>query len=273
MQERVLEGQLESLEVVAIGETVFGETVEVSEAVALGEIVGLGETVGFGGLGAKLNWLRAAVLGANDGVVSGAGITIGVAAVDPTNLSAIMLAAVAGMLAGASAMAMGEYVSVSSQRDTEEALIAKERHDLQHHPEAEFDELVEVYVRQGLSHPTARTVVAELTAHNPLAAHLRAEFGVHQEELTTAWHASFASAVAFTSGFLLPLSSMVLLPASLRIPITVMVGLVGLFLTGWTSAVISGYPLTRPIARNVIGGGLAMLLTWGISRLFGVAMG
>src|SRR5512141_2624841 len=139
------------------------------------------ETVGFGGLGAKLNWLRAAVLGANDGVVSGAGITIGVAAVEPANLAAIMLAGVAGLLGGATAMAMGEYVSVSSQRDTEEALIAKERHDLTHTPIEEFDELVGVYQNQGLSEATARTVVRELTAHNPLAAHLRAEYGVHPE--------------------------------------------------------------------------------------------
>ena len=228
------------------------------------------ETVGFGGLGAKLNWLRAAVLGANDGVVSGAGITIGVAAADPANLSAIMLAGVAGLLAGATAMAMGEYVSVSSQRDTEEALIAGERHDLLHTPQEEFEELVAVYRGQGLSEATARTVVEELTAHNMLAAHLRAEFGVHQEELTTPWHAALASAISFTGGFLLPLVSMLLCPAGLRIPVTVVVGLVGLFITGWTSAVISGSPKIRPILRNVVGGSIAMLLTWSISRFFGV---
>ncbi len=231
------------------------------------------ETVGFGGLGTKLNWLRAAVLGANDGIVSGAGITIGVAAADPANLSAIMLAGVAGLLAGASAMAMGEYVSVSSQRDTEEALIAKERHDLDHAPDEEFDELVDVYQRQGLSEATARTVVAELSAHNRLAAHLRAEYGVHQDELTTPWHAAFASALSFTAGFALPLVSMVLCPASIRIVVTVVVGLVGLFATGWTSAKISGSPMTRPIVRNVVGGSAAMLLTWGISRIFGVTTG
>jgi vacuolar iron transporter family protein len=231
------------------------------------------ETVGFGGLGAKLNWLRAAVLGANDGVVSGSGITIGVAAADPTNLHVIMLAGVAGLLAGASAMAMGEYVSVSSQRDTEEALISKERHDLEHAPEEEFDELVDVYRGQGLSEATARTVVEELSAHNTLAAHLRAEYGVHQDELTTPWHAAIASAVSFTAGFLLPLASMLLCPAGLRIPITVIVGLVGLFITGWTSAVISGSSKIRPIVRNVLGGSVAMLLTWSISRLFGVGTG
>jgi vacuolar iron transporter family protein len=232
-----------------------------------------GETVGFGGLGTKLNWLRAAVLGANDGVVSGSGITIGVAAANPANLDAILLAGVAGLLAGASAMAMGEYVSVSSQRDTEEALIAKERHDLRHTPEEEFDELVEVYRRQGLSDETARTVVHELSSHNLLAAHLRAEYGVHPEELTTPWHAAFASAVSFTAGFMLPLASMILSPADLRIVVTVAVGLVGLFITGVVSARISGFPLTRPIARNVIGGSIAMALTWAISRLFGVGMG
>lgn len=231
------------------------------------------ETVGFGGLGATLNWLRAAVLGANDGVVSGSGITIGVAAADHTNLPAIMLAGVAGLLAGASAMAMGEYVSVSSQRDTEEALVSRERHDLEHTPREEFDELVEVYRGQGLTEATARTVVQELTAHNALAAHLRAEYGVHQDELTTPWHAAIASAVSFTGGFMLPLASMLICPAELRIPVTVVVGLVGLFFTGLTSALISRSKKMRPIVRNVIGGSIAMLLTWGISRFFGVGAG
>lgn len=229
------------------------------------------ETVGFGGLATKLNWLRAAVLGANDGVVSGSGITIGVAAANPSDLHAIMVAGIAGLLAGASAMAMGEYVSVSSQRDTEEALISRERHDLQHTPEEEFDELVEVYERQGLSNGTARKVVEELTAHNVLAAHLRAEYGVHQDELTTPWHAAIASALSFTAGFVLPLAAMFLAPDALRIPVTVVVGLVGLFITGWMSAVISESRWTRPILRNVVGGSVAMLLTWGISQLFHVS--
>ena len=112
-----------------------------------------------------------------------------------------------------------------------------------------------------------------MTAHNPLAAHLRAEFGVHQEELTTPWHAAIASAVSFTAGFLLPLTSMVLCPPALRIPVTVMVGLAGLFLTGWTSAVISGSSARRPIVRNVIGGAIALLATWAVSHAFGVGLG
>jgi VIT1/CCC1 family predicted Fe2+/Mn2+ transporter len=121
---------------------------------------------------------------------------------------------------------------------------------------------------------TARTVVEELTAaHNVLAAHLRAEYGVHQDELTTPWHAAFASAVSFTAGFLLPPASMLLCRDGLRIQVTVSVGLVGLIFTSWTSSVISRSQKTRPIIRNVIGGSVAMLLTWGISRFFGVGTG
>ncbi len=231
------------------------------------------ETIGFGGLGARLNWLRAGVLGANDGFVSGAGICIGVAAANPTNTAAILTAGVAGLLAGASAMAMGEYVSVSSQRDTEVALIAKERRDLAATPEDEFDELVEVYRGQGLSEATARQVVTELTEHDPLAAHLRAEYGIHQDELVNPWHAAAASAIAFTSGFLLPLLVMVLTPVAIRIPATVVISVIGLMVTGWVSAHISDSAKGHPILRNAIGGSLAMALTWGIGHLFSVVAG
>jgi len=127
-----------------------------------------------------------------------------------------------------------------------------------------------VYRRQGLTEGTARAVVRELTAHNPLGAHLRAEYGVHQDELTTPWHAAFASAVSFTAGFLLPLAAMALCPADYRIPATVLVGLVGLLITGTVSATISGSPKMRPIVRNIVGGAIAMALTWSIGHLFGV---
>lgn len=231
------------------------------------------ETIGFGGLGARLNWLRAGVLGANDGLVSGSGICIGVAAADPTNTPAIVTAGIAGLLAGACAMAMGEYVSVSSQRDSEKALIAKERHDLACTPNEEFDELVSVYKGQGLTESTARLVVKELTAHDPLAAHLRAEYGIHQDELTNPWHAAAASAIAFTSGFVLPLLAMVLVPAAFRIPITVAICVIGLYATGWLSAFISNSGKAQPVLRNVLGGSAAMALTWGIGHLFGVIAG
>jgi VIT1/CCC1 family predicted Fe2+/Mn2+ transporter len=231
------------------------------------------ETIGFGGLGARLNWLRAGVLGANDGLVSGSGICIGVAAANPTNTPAILTAGFAGLLAGACAMAMGEYVSVSSQRDSEKALIAKERHDLTHTPTEEFDELVSVYEGQGLTESTARLVVKELTAHDPLAAHLRAEYGIHQDELTNPWHAAAASAVAFTTGFVLPLLAMMLIPATFRIPVTVAICIVGLYATGWLSAFISNSTKWQPIIRNVLGGSAAMALTWVIGHLFGVVAG
>ena len=232
------------------------------------------ETVGFGGLGARLNWLRAGVLGANDGLVSGAGICLGVAAANPANTPAILTAGVAGLLAGSAAMAMGEYVSVSSQRDTEEALIQKERHDLTHTPAEEFEELVAVYQGQGLTESTARLVVEELTGHDPLAAHLRAEYGIHQEELTNPWHAALASAISFTSGFVLPLLAIVLLPVGVRMPATLAVALLGLGVTGWISAHISGAEKKHhPMVRNLLGGGAAMALTWGIGHLFGVAVG
>lgn len=231
------------------------------------------EVVGFGGLGARLNWLRAGVLGANDGLVSGAGLCIGVAAADPGNSPAILTAGVAGLLAGACAMAMGEYVSVSSQRDTEVALIERERRDLAETPELEFDELVEVYRGQGLSETTARLVVEELSAHDALAAHLRAEYGIHQHELTNPWHAAAASAIAFTSGFMLPLLAMMLLPMSLRIPLTLAVAALGLLATGWVSGHVSESAKYQPIIRNVLGGSAAMALTWAIGHLFGVVTG
>lgn len=229
-------------------------------------------TVGFGGIGAKLNWLRAGVLGANDGIVSGSGLLVGVAAASHDN-AVILTAGVAGLLAGALSMAMGEYVSVSSQRDTERALILKEQYDLEHTPDVEFEELVEVYRGQGLTDATARQVVSELTSHDPLGAHLRAEYGVHQEELTNPWHAAFASALAFLAGWILPLAAMLLSPAATRIEVTVVTALVTLAMTGWISGTFSGTPRRVPVLRNMLGGGVAMALTWGIGRLFGVALG
>lgn len=230
------------------------------------------EVVGFGGLTAKLNWLRAAVLGANDGAVSGSGIMIGVAAADPSNLTAIMIAGIAGLAAGASAMAMGEYVSVSSQRDTEESLIVQERDLLKKDPAGQVQELVDVYMGQGLSQETARVVAQELTAHDALAAHLRTKHGVHEEELTTPWHAAVASGASFTSGFLLPIIAMLASPAELRIPVTLVAGVIALFLTGFISATISESPKTKPILRNVVGGTAAMIVTWVIGHFFGVAV-
>lgn len=224
-----------------------------------------------GGLGSRLNWLRAGVLGANDGIVSGSGLLIGVAAADPGASAAIVGAGVAGLLAGAAAMAMGEYVSVSSQRDSERAVVALESSELAADPDAELAELVTAYQRQGLTEDTARRVAHEMTQHDALAAHLQTEFGMRPDELTNPWHAALASALAFTLGSLLPLLTMILAPSGARIWCTIVAAVVGLLATGWTSATISGSPKLAPIARNVIGGCVAMALTWTIGRLFGVA--
>ena len=165
-----------------------------------------------GGLAARLNWLRAGVLGANDGIVSTAGLVVGVAAAT-TARSPIVTAGIAGLAAGAVAMALGEYVSVSSQRDTERALLAKERTELEQHPHRELAELAGIYQAQGLSKATANQVARELTAHDAYAAHVHAELGIDPSELTNPWHAAGASAASFTLGALLPVLA-ILLPAA-----------------------------------------------------------
>src|SRR5688572_24437937 len=155
-------------------------------------------------LSQRLNWLRAGVLGANDGIVSVAGIVVGVAGATSSR-GAILTAGVAGVLAGAVSMALGEYVSVSSQRDTERALLDKERRELAEAPDEEFAELVSLYQGKGLSESTARAVAEELTAHDAFAAHVDVELQLDPDNLTNPWQAAFASAVAFTVGSLLPL--------------------------------------------------------------------
>ena len=221
-----------------------------------------------GAINTKLNWLRAGVLGANDGIVSVAGIVIGVAAAT-TDRGPIFTAGVAGLVAGALSMALGEYVSVSTQRDTEQALLAKERQELIEQPEAEFEELVGLYRAKGLSSETARTVAQELTEHDAFAAHIDAELGIDPDELTNPWHAAISSAVSFTVGALLPMLAILLLPPAPRIPVTFVAVLIGLAITGWVSARLGGADPRRATQRVVIGGALAMAITYGI----GLAMG
>jgi VIT1/CCC1 family predicted Fe2+/Mn2+ transporter len=219
------------------------------------------------GLAARLNWLRAAVLGANDGIVSTAGLVIGVAAAT-TARSPILTAGIAGLAAGAVAMALGEFVSVNSQRDTEQAVLKKERAELDDDPARELAELGALYRAQGLSAHTAELVAQELSAHDAFAAHAHTELGINPAELTNPWQAAASSAVSFTLGGLLPVLA-ILLPASIRIPITFIVVLLALALTGFISARIGGAPPTRAIARIVLGGALAMLVTFGIGQLVG----
>ena len=221
------------------------------------------------GASSTLNWLRAAVLGANDGVVSVASIVVGVAGASDTT-GFIITAGVAGLVAGALSMAVGEYVSVSTQRDTELALLAKERRELEEQPELELAELTAIYESKGLSPTTARTVAAELTAHDAFAAHVDAELHIDPNDLTNPWHAAFASAASFFTGAIIPLIAIALPPASIRIPVTFAAVLVVLIITGTLSAYAGGANKTRATVRVVVGGILAMIITFGIGKLFGV---
>lgn len=223
-------------------------------------------------MASKLNWLRAGVLGANDGVVSTAGIVVGVAAATVAR-GPIWTAGIAGLAAGAVSMALGEYVSVSTQRDTERALLTKEKRELREDPLAELDELAGLYEGKGLSPATARLVAEELTDHDAFAAHAEVELGIDPDELTNPWLAAVSSALSFTIGALLPLVAILLPPVSLRIPVTVVAVLVALSITGAVSARLGGAPIARPVARNVLGGGLALAFTFAIGHLVGGAIG
>ena len=224
-----------------------------------------------GSVSAKLNWLRAGVLGANDGIVSTAGIVVGVAAASASP-GPILTAGVAGLVAGAVSMALGEYVSVSTQRDTEQALLSKERGELSEDPAAELDELAALYEAKGLSTATARTVAEELTDHDAFAAHADVELGIDPTDLTNPWHAALSSAVAFTVGALLPLIAILLPPPAFRIPVTVAAVLVALVITGAASAALGGASKQRAVTRNVVGGGLALAITYLIGHLVGAAV-
>lgn len=224
-----------------------------------------------GSVAAKLNWLRAGVLGANDGIVSTAGIVVGVAAATVAR-GPILTAGIAGLAAGAVSMALGEYVSVSTQRDTERALLHKEIEELRDDPAAELDELAALYEAKGLTPATARTVAEELTDHNPLLAHAEVELGIDPEELTNPWQAASSSALSFTLGALLPLIVILAPPTAWRIPATVLAVLLALLVTGAVSAGLGGAPQGRAMLRNVIGGGLALAVTYAIGHVVGAAI-
>jgi vacuolar iron transporter family protein len=221
-----------------------------------------------GGIGARLNWLRAGVLGANDGIVSTAGIVIGVAAAT-TSTAAIATAGIAGLAAGALSMGAGEYVSVSTQRDTEQALLAKERRELHEMPDEELDELTEIYEGKGLRPELAREVAVALTHHDALGAHAEAELGIDPKALTNPWHAAWASMISFTCGALLPLLAVLLTPVSARVPVTAVAVGLALLVTGWSSANLGGAPRRPAVVRNVLGGLVAMAVTYGIGLAVG----
>lgn len=219
--------------------------------------------------GKKLNWLRASVLGANDGIVSVASILVGVAAAS-NSTSFILTAGVAGLFAGALSMGVGEYVSVSTQKDTQKALLEKERLELIDSPEEEFEELALIYKEKGLSSETAHKVAQELTDHDAFAAHVDAELGIDPSELTNPWHALYASTLSFFCGGILPLILIIFSPVSLRIPITFIGVLIVLIFIGALSAYAGGADKIKAVARVVTGGILAMAITFGVGKIFGV---
>jgi VIT1/CCC1 family predicted Fe2+/Mn2+ transporter len=181
----------------------------------------------------------------------------------------ILTAGIAGLVGGAISMALGEYVSVSSQSDSERALIVKEKRELLEMPAEELQELAGLYQAKGLRPETAHQVALELTAHDAVAAHLSAELNIDENDVVSAWHAAGASAVAFTIGALLPLFAILLPPAAWRVPATFAAVLIALALTGWISAQLGGSSRTKSILRVVIGGAIALIATYGIGSLLG----
>ena len=222
-------------------------------------------------IGPKLNKLRAAVLGANDGIVSIAGLVFGVAGATAES-SVIVATGIAGIAAGVISMAVGEYVSVSSSRDSEHALLAKEKFELQAYPEQEFKELQSIYEKKGLSKETAQKVAEELTQHNAFLAHAEAELKIDPEHLTNPLQAAFASSGAFFLGALIPLIAIALPSPDIRVPIAVGAVLLALSVTGFVSASIGGGGKTKAVLRVVLGGILAMAITYGIGTLVGSAL-
>ncbi len=224
------------------------------------------------GLAQRLNWLRAGVLGANDGIVSTAAVVVGVAGAT-SEVGPVLIAGLAALVGGAISMALGEYVSVSSQRDSEHALIQKESRELADDPEAELAELVGLYEAQGLSRETATRVATELTASDALKAHLSVELNIDVDDVVSPWAAALASAVAFTIGAILPMLTILLVPVEVRVPLTFVAVLIALAVTGYLAAWIGGARRGRAILRTVIGGALALGATYGVGALFGVATG
>jgi VIT1/CCC1 family predicted Fe2+/Mn2+ transporter len=220
-------------------------------------------------VGTRLNWLRAAVLGANDGIVSTAGVVMGVAGATDDS-GTIVLAGIAALTAGALSMGAGEYVSVSTQRDSEKSILHLEATELRQMPDTEERELAKMYVEKGLSQETAARVARELTEHDALRAHADIEFGIDPDNLTNPWHAAWASMLAFTVGALLPLLIVAFVPPQTRILVTVLSVVAALALTGFASARIGLSPRLPAVLRNVGGGVLAMGVTYLIGMYAGV---
>ena len=219
----------------------------------------------------KLGWLRAAVLGANDGIVSTASLIVGVAAASGSS-QAILIAGVAALVAGALSMAAGEYVSVSAQSDTENADLARERRELTEETESEREELTRIYIGRGVEAGLARSVALQLMEHDALGAHARDELGISDLTAAKPLQAAVASAASFATGAALPLLVVLLSPVGVLIPVTIAVSLVCLVVLGVASARTGGANPLRAALRVLVWGGLAMGITAGVGRLFGATV-
>ncbi len=219
----------------------------------------------------RIGWLRAAVLGANDGIVSTASLIVGVAAAEPSR-AAILIAGVAGLAAGAMSMAAGEYVSVSSQADTEAADLAKEREALANDPDEERQELAQIYVGRGVEPGLAHEVAGQLMAHDDIGAHARDELGISETVASRPVQAALTSAGTFAAGAALPLAVAALVPVAAAIPSVSAAALIALGILGATSAKAGGAPAGKAVFRVVFWGALAMAVTAGIGRLVGTAV-
>ncbi|MEV7784914.1 VIT family protein [Streptomyces sp. NPDC088106] len=216
----------------------------------------------------RLNWLRAGVMGANDGIVSTAALVVGVAGAAVSN-SALLASGVAAVAAGALSMAVGEYVSVSSQRDSQVAELALERSQLQADPAGELDQLTGMIQARGIDADLARPVAVQLTKKDALTAHARLELGIDPDELINPWHAGLSSMLTFIIGGLVPLLAILLAPRSIAVGVTVVAVVLALGATGSISAHLGGASKLRAVTRVVIGGLGAMVVTYAIGLLVG----
>jgi vacuolar iron transporter family protein len=220
---------------------------------------------------ARIGWLRAAVLGANDGTISVASLVIGVAAAGASQ-SSILLTGVAGLVAGAMSMAAGEYVSVQSQADTEAADIEREKRELETDPEHEMEELTSIYVSRGLDQPLARQVAESLMKKDALGAHIRDELGITETLRARPIQAAFASAISFVAGAVIPIIAVLLAPSARVAETLSATALVTLIILGGTAAYAGGAPVIKGAMRVAFWGALAMGLTAGVGRFFGTAV-
>src|SRR5580698_3734917 len=219
----------------------------------------------------RAGWLRAAVLGSDDAIVSTASLMIGVAA-SSASKGAVLISGAAGLVAGAMSMAVGEYVSVSSQRDAEKADIDVEKRELAGQPKAELNELAMIYMKRGLEKELAMKVAEQLSAHDRLGAHVRDELGIDPTALSRPLQAAWISAASFATFALVPIGVLLIAPTELRIPAIATISLLGLAALGAFGAHLGGAPLGRAALRVTLGGALAMAVTAAIGRVLGVSV-